>query len=212
VQAGISIQIQKEARDCELRSGGTINGTKAAVIGGQMLCACGVEAREIGARGGANTTVRLSSDVATTLEYVQNDQLIANHEKIFLLLKAHLGPYAKSEKGLEELSAKHRERLMPMILKKRAVEGSLAELKLKRQELLLKARTNDVFRVNFLQKIHAGVVVSVGEDSYSFRDDMSGPKSLTYDFEKKSFELGDLCALECSIVEHIKENPNDRKR
>lgn len=145
VRLGISIQIVKEARDCELRSGGTITGAKAALIGGAMLCACGVEAREIGARGGTSTAIRLSSDVAMTVEFVQNEQLIANHEKVFQLLVAHLGPLAKTEAGLTNLAPKHRERLMPMLIKKRTVESSLLELKAKREVLLTNARTNDVF-------------------------------------------------------------------
>lgn len=212
VEAGVSIKIIKEARDCQLRSAGTISGIKAALIGGKMLAACGVEAREIGARGGTRTSISLASDVAMTKEFAHNERLILEHEKISILLKAHLGPLAQTEAGLSELSDAHRVRLEPIVTKKRAVESSLVELKLKRQELIAKGRTNDVFRVSFIEKLHGGVVVNVGEEKYSVADDITGPKSLTFNFQNNIFELGELNALECSIVEPSKEKGDDRKR
>ena len=211
-QAGIIINILKEARDCQLRSGGTIVGKKAALIGGDFFCACGVEARAIGTKGGGPTSVSLSSDVAMTKEFAENQARINDHEKILVLLKAHLGPIAKTESGLSSLSAKHKERLQPILFKKRAVETSLMELRLKRDELLASAQMNHLFRINFLEKLYSGVKVTVGEDTFTVKDDVSGPKSLTYNAEAKTFEFGDIAALECSIIDDHKDKDNKDKK
>lgn len=203
-QAGEQIVVMKEARDCQLRTGGTLTGSKSALIGGSVFAACGVEAREIGARGGTTTTISLSSNVAMTKEFAENERLIHDHEKVLAMLKAHLGPLAKTEAGLNALASKHKERLAPMFQKKRAIETSLKELELNRLELLRAAKTNHQFKVNFLETLHSGVLVKVGEEQYSAKEDIKGPKSLSYHAERKAFDLGELTPLECSILDNSK--------
>jgi uncharacterized protein (DUF342 family) len=201
-RAGFNVQIEKEARGCLLRSAGTIMANHAALIGGSLNSACGLEAREIGARSGSITQISLASDVAMSKDYVQNEHLIAEHEKVLTLLHAHLGPLAKTEAGLKLMPERQRQKLEPLVQKKRAVESSLAELRLRKDELLKSAKVNHQFKVNFIEKLNPGVVVVVGEDKFECREVVSGPQSLVYDVENRAFNFCELSALECSVLEH----------
>lgn len=212
-QAGTIISIAKEARDCQLRSGGNITGMKASLIGGSFYCACGIEAKAIGAKSGSATTISLSSDIGMTVEFAENEQRIADHEKILALLKAHLGPFASSESALSALSAAHKEKLQPILTKKRSVEASLTELNLKKEQLLANAHANHIFRVSFSDVLYSGVTVIAGEDRFVLKEDIKGPKSLTYSPENKRFEMTEIKALECALIENTqKEEKDDGKK
>lgn len=69
----------------------------------------------------------------------------------------------------------------------------------KKEEMLEGSRTNPVMRVNFFEKLYDGVQILAGEDAFSTKQPLDGPGSLDYIAEEKTFKVGELKGLECSI-------------
>ena len=208
VFAGTGIRVMKEARHCNFHSSGIIAAEKALIISGEYSCACGIEAKEIGSKASAQLAIYMSSSIAATQEYILLESKIAQHEKAIKLLAAHLGPLALTSAGQGLLSEKHQQKLLPLISKKQAIDSSLAELNSQKQQLIDSANLNNKFRVNAISRIYPGVRINVHDNNYLVQTQIQGPKTIEFDFEKKEFIEKDYQALECQLIEGVK---NERK-
>ena len=199
VEAVGNITVHKEAIDCDLRSQASVIISQGHLVGGRTLAVCGVEAKQIGNDAGQPTRIQLCSDVEMSSEFLTLISQIENHERALRMIDLHLGPFATNPARIEVLHGAYREKMRRMFEKKREIELSLGKLLGKKSEMLVYAHTNSVLRVNFLQRMYEGVVVNVGQETFSPEHVLDGPASLDYVASENSFKIGELKGLECHV-------------
>lgn len=197
-----TVTVEKEVRNCTIRTGGSIVVENGHLLGGDCYAVCGVEANFIGTEAGARTQIRLCSNVESSGEYAELATALSSHEHAAQMLRLHLGPYGSAtEEERATLGSDHALRIEMLQKKLAGVEKSYKVLLQKRAALLKDAKFNSTMRVNFHKKLFSGTIVQAGEDSFSVNEDVDGPKSLEFNSETHEFRITDLSALECDFDE-----------
>lgn len=194
-----SIVIHKEALDCMLRTETSLEMKNGKLIGGEVLSACGVEAKQIGIETGKTTKITLCSDVETRADYGKLLVSIESHEKAMKLLELHLGPLAANPARIQLLREPHRQKMVELMRKFKDIQDSRTKLLLKKKEMLESGHPAEKLRVNYLERMCEGVEVRAGDELFSVKEEIKGPGSLDYLPQEKRFQLGELKALECAI-------------
>lgn len=195
-EVGGDLLLEKEARDSELYVQGVMRADAAALLGGVVRTARGVQVKQLGYNSGKITQITLCSNVETRHEFTQLLSQIEAHEKALGLLELHLGPLAKYPTRVQLLKEPHRGKMEKLLQKLASVSHSLDHLRGQKMKLLESGSKAPGLRVNVVQVAHQGVKVSAGEHVIVLDQDVSGPKTLMYDADKGEFRWQDFAALE----------------
>ena len=197
------ILVDKEAFDCELRSGAALTVKDGELTGGRTMVVSGAEAKLLGNKAGAETAVVLCSDIETTAGYASLMMEIENHEKAINLIKLHLGPLWHNPARIVNLLGAHKQQMQKLYEKLIKVEMSHDKLLEKQKEMLTHGKLNRSLRVNFVKTLYPGVSIRAGKDSWISEDEQPGPKSIDYDRERHEFTVGEFKALEYAVAEGV---------
>jgi len=192
------ISIQKEAVDCFFRTQAIIDIKEGRILGGRAQAVCGIEAKECGGEAGTKTELQLGSTIEVGSDYGKLKAQIEEHDRALKLLQAHLGPFKDNPSRINFLAPEHKKKMGPLIAKYEAVEKSRVKLLEKRAELLTKGKMPKESWVTVHKVFHPGVTVTAGEVLFSVKENLAGPCSITFDFEKKEFTQGDARPVACS--------------
>lgn len=193
------IKIEKEALDSILRTQSTLLMGRGRCIGGKSFVVCGAEALEWGNSAGKRTEIYLCSDVEVRGDFAKVMQLVSDHQKAIDLIKLHLGPYATNPARIQLLTPPLREKMEKMLHKLKEVESGKTKLLAKKKDMLEKAKTSHVPRVNVLGTLHPGTVLRNADKLFEAVEDMKGPISIDFNVESQAFESGDLKPIECAF-------------
>lgn len=196
------IIINKECQNSNLRSGGTLQMGKARLFGGKAYSVCGGEFKILGNEVEVDTYLSVCSDIEATVEYGDILGQLAMHLEAEKLLTLHLGPYATNPTRIPMLNEPIRTKTKKLYDKLQQVLSGKQRLEDDRTKMLAQASSNDVLRVNVIEKLNRGVRIQVGEEIYTPADTVKGPVSV--DFVDGKFTVGSIKALECNIAK-IKE-------
>jgi uncharacterized protein (DUF342 family) len=176
-EAGGMITIKKEARDCNLRTVSAVIAPNAAIIGGSIWCVKGFEGRVLGNEMGVRTTIELRNELEVTAEYRALEEKIKKHEMALAALELHIGPYLQNRKRIPLLNAKFRMKITDLVGKFDYVQTSLDKLKdaVKRMKEAKPAEADS--RVNVMEELHEGVVLSTSSYSLEIKESQKGPVS-----------------------------------
>ena len=197
IEAHGNITIEKEAIDCNLRSGSTIFALNQ-LMGGESFVVCGAEAKFLGNDALKQTSIHLCSEVETTTEFSRLLVGISSHDKAIQLVELHLGPYASRPERIELLQEPHKAKMKKLLAKMQEIQKSRISLLGHKKKMLEHAVANDVLRVNILGKIYPGVSIISGDQVFSVKDELVGPKSIDFDPVTNQFSVGELKALQCA--------------
>ncbi len=195
-----NIVVQKEAIDCTFRTQSSVLMPSARLIGGKVMCVCGLEAKEIGNEAGQNTLVTLANSVEVGTEYCQLLVQIANHDQAIKLIELHLGPYAYNTARVQLLSLNHRSRMEALLHKRKELEESRLRLLAKKVSMLESGKWNALQRVSFHKALFPGVRIVSGEHVFAPKEIIPGPATIEFDQETQAFVTGDLRPIECNLT------------
>ena len=204
-----SINIETEARDCKLNCEASVMMPKADLIGGEVHCVCGVEARRVGSVAEAPTKIFLETNVETTGEFAVLKRAVEEHERGLALLDLHLGPYAKNPSRVQLLKEPHRSKIEQLLQKRQSLDHSRIQILAKRKSLLESGHVSAAARVNVYEAFFPGAVVQAGEAIFRPLESVKGPASITYSSEKKLFEVGEMVPVTCEFEK--KDNPEGQQ-
>jgi uncharacterized protein (DUF342 family) len=149
----------------------------AAIIGGSIWCVKGFEGRVLGNEMGVRTTIELRNELEVTAEYRALEEKIKKHEMALAALELHIGPYLQNRKRIPLLNAKFRMKITDLVGKFDYVQTSLDKLKdaVKRMKEAKPAEADS--RVNVMEELHEGVVLSTSSYSLEIKESQKGPVS-----------------------------------
>ncbi|MCC6954210.1 MAG: DUF342 domain-containing protein [Deltaproteobacteria bacterium] len=199
VEAIGDIEIEKEASQSFLRTRGTLRMPKGHLFGGEAYVVCGLEAKIIGTKREAKTTIVLCSDIESSVEYSNIVAQIHAAMEAEEMLKLHLGPYAQNPSRLALLKEPLQSKQKKLYSKLLAVRETVVRLDAQKRDLLVNAKLNAVLRVNFHEWMHRGTIVRAGEEVYTVEEDLPGPGTLEFLTDVKKFAVRELRPIECSV-------------
>ena len=173
--------IKKEAVDCLLRIGGALILSEGSLMGGVAHVVKGVQAKRLGNEAGQRTVIFLCNSVEATMEYENIVTNIEEHDRVVELLKSHLGPLFGAPDRLQFLKEPLRSKMEKLYEKLRSVVKSREALILQEREMIQKASTDLVMRVNYTKKLYPGVVIVAGKNRHEVKDEKNGPGCLEFD-------------------------------
>lgn len=206
-----TITVEREAIDCRFRTQASFVAPKCSLVGGEVLCVCGVEAREIGNDAGKKTQVILCSDVETSTEFSRLVVQIESVETALRLVKLHLGPLALTPARIQLLCEPHRTKMTKLALKLRDLESARVTLIARKTRMLETSRVNETFRVNYVATFHSGGIIQAEEVVFEPKDPLAGPGSIDYLVERNEFVVGPLKPVVCILrsaneIDEVKKN------
>ncbi len=193
------IFIEKESIDCTLRTQGAIRMGNGRLLGGEASVVCGVEASDIGNDAGKSTLVSLCNTVEISTEYLKLVVLVENHDKAIKLMELHLGPYANNASRVAFLKEPHKSKMQSMVEKLAQIKESRLKIVAKQKVLMEQGTLNATPRVNCSKMLHGGSRIRAGEVIFDVKDNLAGPLSIEFSYEKKEFEKKAMTALECAV-------------
>jgi hypothetical protein len=175
--AGGSIYIKREARDCTLRAGEAVWAGDASIVGGTMWCVRGVEAAHLGNQAGLTTVVELRNELEVTKEYRDLTDNIKKHEAAIAALELHIGPYLKNRGRVPLLRTPFRLKMTSLLDRYDGVVASLGKLHERERAMRESKPILEEARVNVRQQIHAGVVLMSNDLRLELKESFDGPMS-----------------------------------
>ena len=175
--AGGTITIHKEARDCSFRASAAVLAPQASVIGGTIWCVKGFDGKNLGNTAGVRTIVELRTELEVTPEYRRVEDSLKKHEVALAALELHIGPYLQNRKRVPLLAAKFKIKITELLNKYDAVQASMTKL----QDALKRMREakpmEESSRINVSGAAHAGVVLNTATATLTLQEDRKGPLS-----------------------------------
>ena len=184
-----NIIIGKDARDSSLQANGCILMKQGHFFGGQALALGGIEAAIIGSEGGTQTIVGSKARAEVEAEVQKLSESISAIDTAEEELAKRIAPIiAPDSQGLPPLEALQCKKINDIIAK-------LDELRLSREITQRKvagmqeALKNPCwFQLNYLQVLHKGTVIKVGEDRFIVDPYLIGPGTIEYHHETHEFK------------------------
>ena len=171
------INIQKDARNCQLRAMGRVI-VGGALIGGKTYAALGVEASKLGTPKGSETNIVLCSDVEYSSAYSSLISNLESYEHAKEMSILYLGPLVEHPEKTLSLAPLYRENMEELLRKHQDILAAIKALELRKNEILSKAKHNTEFKVKFHDKLFPGVVIGKDKIRYAPDIELSGPLSL----------------------------------
>ena len=214
IEAKAGIEIEKEARDCELLTQGAVLAPKGMIYGGKCLAVCGIEVKDLGNEGGIKTVVQLCADVEASSEYLDLNQHLEKHAQAIQMIKLHLGPLAENLGRIQLLKPEHRQKMEKLVAKLKELQVSQAKLLEKRQALMTSSKVSKTSRISYHGKVFTGVEVCAGTtEKFPIDAEIKGPGTIEYTWETKKFEVGQIKSIECNLAETPKvEVKNEQQK
>ena len=189
-----TIQIEREAIECVMRTRTSINASQAKIVGGEYRLVQNSEFGTIGNDAGNATEIVLCSEAEAGREFADLTRSILHHEQGLVLLLLHLGNYANQPLKIKRLASPHREKLQNLETQLEKLQGSLAFQKQKLKELLTPSKTEvAVPRIQIIGTLFSGVTIRFGEVLFKTEQPMKGPFGIQYNEGSKLLER---CAYE----------------
>jgi uncharacterized protein (DUF342 family) len=217
IEALQEVQIKQEAVNCKIRAGTVLRAAEARIFGGELLCVCGLEAKQLGSEDGVSTLVQLCSDVELRSDYLTLIASQREHQQAQALLELHLGPLAQGGSRLLALREPHKTRMQALLEKLGRVRESAASLEKRRLALLKDGRSSLNPQVNILGTLYPGVVLKVAQQVFAPTELLKGPCSVIFDMQNQKFVVDTLRGLQCSFPEaqpptaQVKQNLDSTK-
>jgi len=130
----------------------------------------------------------ISSALEASSEYILLSQSISKHEEAIKILQAHLGPLAYDAKKRGILTQDHKLRTDEFLKKLKDVEKSKISLIAKLNDLKETENEGPAPFVSWSSTMYSGVTIRHHEIDYIVSGSQKGPKSITFDKEKKEFQ------------------------
>ena len=176
-EAGGTISVKKEARDCTFRASVAVLAPEAIIVGGTVWCVKGFEGKQLGNDMAVRTVVEIRNELEVTAEYRQVEESISKHEAALAALELHIGPYLQNRKRVPLLNPKFRMKITDLIGKYDYVQASVEKLKEKIKAMKAAKPPEADSRVNVTGVAHAGLVLSTSAFSLEIKDSQKGPIS-----------------------------------
>lgn len=194
------LEVQKEIRSSSLSVKGAIRIPKGNLFGGITRVICGIEASNIGTKAGVRTDLKLLSDIESSAEYAALMESISKHLTAEQALELHLGPYAQHPARIAALTEPARSKTERLSNEFRRLRASRNELEKERAVLLSGAKFNVLLRVNVLNTLFPGVVISVNQHEFAPTEVITGPKTIEFVPDTNEFSVKELQPLICSYT------------
>jgi hypothetical protein len=171
------IRIEREAKDCSLRSASLILAPRAALVGGSAWSVKGCEFKVIGNDAGLGTRIELHNALEVTSEFQTLRDDMAAHRKALQALELHLGPYAQDRRRIPLLKPHYRDRILTLVQKYDQVRASLTKLEHRAKGIHDSESLSSEARINVLEKLCAGVELAAAGAKLAFKESKIGPIS-----------------------------------
>lgn len=172
-----NIHIEREARDCSLSAGISVFASKASIVGGNVWCVRGLEAKILGNEAGVTTIVEIKNELEVTKEYRVLATSIKKHEAALAALELHIGPYLKNRRRVPLLKKEFRLKISSLLEKYDGVVNSLTKLRDQERQMRESKPTQSDAVITVSGVVHAGVSLTSGEVRLDIKEEMKGPIS-----------------------------------
>jgi hypothetical protein len=174
---GGNIYVEREARDCSLSAGISVFASKAAIVGGNVWCVRGLEAKTLGNEAGVTTIVEIKNELEVTKEYRVLAASIKKHEAAVAALELHIGPYLKNRRRVPLLKKEFKLKISSLLDKYDSVVNSLTKLRDQERQMRESKPTQSDAVITVSGVAHAGVSLTSGEVRLDIKEEMKGPIS-----------------------------------
>ena len=196
VEADGDIEIGSEAKDSILRTRAALRISKGHLFGGEVYAVHGVEVARIGTGSAARTVIHLCTDVESSFEYANLLYRMEQHASADSMLCLHLGPYAKYPDRIVRLREPFRSKLQRLSARLAQIRTSYQILLAQKDTMIAAAKKHRVMRVNFLEAMFRGTIVTADNKTFTPDKHLKGPRTLEYFPDTQQFVLGELKPLE----------------
>lgn len=190
------IIIEKSAGRCLLSSAASI------FIGGSLYSArvrtvCGMEVRILGNDSEASTLIELLSTNEASREFLvlkeHYDKLIEEQR----ILSIFLGVYLDKPSSIHMLVPAHKLKIETALKKFMALKERSDKIKSQMDEVSKSSTNTKESRVNIIQTVYPGVIITSGDIIYRFDKKEDGPFAIVYHPSNKKFERTEISPLQC---------------
>ena len=203
-----NITISKEARDSSLEALGSIILKQGHLFGGQAFALGGIEAGIVGSDGGSSTVVGSRSKQDVQAEVAKLKDSLTEHEKLQEAISSKLGLFGTPEtEKFPILDLIQCRKINEFILKLDNVCAAKASIERKLHVMNEALAREPWFQLNYMQVIHKGVVIKIGEDQFIVDPYLTGPGTITYSAETRKFTDGKYKELEALKPKRKEQTP-----
>jgi len=209
LEAGGSIYVNTEARDCVMLTSGGVFMPTGHIFGGEVHCRKGVEARQIGPSGGSAMSITLMGESHLDEAYTELSGKIREHERLEHKFRDRLG--AVADYSFERLQQEKAEldTLYASAIQYQQLRKSLSDLKGQLNDLINQKTKGVVFRVSFKENFYKGVVVTAVDKRFKVDTVIEGPRTIQFTGASKRFRLVDYSELSQEVEEESEGAADD---
>ncbi|NMC63782.1 MAG: DUF342 domain-containing protein, partial [SAR324 cluster bacterium] len=188
VKAEGDVMILKDARDSEISANGCLLMKEGHLFGGQAIVLGGIEARIVGSEGGTPTIVGSRSKAEVEEEAKQLAIQIEENKKLCETMGAKLGPVIKPDvEKIPVLELAHCKKINDVLSKLDDMKAECEVMERRLAKLQDALEREPWFQLNYGSLLHKGVTIKVGEDQFYLDNYKTGPGTIEYSAEKRSF-------------------------
>jgi len=171
VRARGDIVLGQSLRHSDVRTGETVKVTerKGAIVGGTVFATHGILANQLGSERGTRTELVVGVDTFKLEQLEALEEKIDECEKGLRRVDTQLGPAVVDAKNLQ-LHAGKRSWLEKMLKERAQIVAERDKAAEQKNRLAQDMRTDLSAKVRALKKVYPGVVVRIGEATYSVGD------------------------------------------
>jgi uncharacterized protein (DUF342 family) len=172
--------------DSHLKTYGAIHMPEGHFLGKEAQSLLGIEASIFGSDSRASVVIK-----GFSLEEVQAllNSAMAHQKKVqatLEILQQKVTPLLQEGVKLPALKKSQITSMNELLLEKSRLE-SLYEVLTQRLERLTQVKEHPVFQVNYLNTLHKGVVIQVGEETFTPTETLQGPGTILYSPDTRKF-------------------------
>jgi uncharacterized protein (DUF342 family) len=171
VRAKGNVVLGQSLRHSNVRTGEAVKATerKGAIVGGPVFATRGILANELGSERGTRTELVVGVDTSKLEQLETLEKKIDECDKTLRRVDTQLGPALGKGENVQLHAGK--KSWLEKLLKERAkIVAERDEATEKRNRITQEMRTDLSARVRALKKVYPGVVVRIGEATYSVGD------------------------------------------
>ena len=187
IRAKDDIVLGQSLRHSDVRTTGAIKVTerKGAIAGGKIFATCGILANELGSELGTRTELVVGVDTSK-LELLESlEEKVDGYENELRRLDAQLGPAVEQSKRTE-LHAGKKSWIAKLLKQRAGIVEERDKAAEARNKLTGEMRADLSAKVRVMRKVYPGVVVRIGEATYSVGD----PKQdVTFSYDEDRGEI-----------------------
>jgi uncharacterized protein (DUF342 family) len=187
VRAKGDIVLGQSLRHSDVRTTGAVKVTerKGAIAGGKVFATCGILANELGSELGTRTELVVGVDTSKLELLEALEKKIDEFEKELRRVDTQLGPAVEQSKKTE-LHAGKKSWIAKLLTQRAGIVEERDKVADARSKLMSEMRADLTAKVRVMGKVYPGVVVRIGEATYSVGD----PKhDVTFSYDQDRGEI-----------------------